>query len=65
MLFILPIGAVATAYLSLGILNLFCKVFRKKPQGNSLLIATLGTVLIILMLAILILLKLSLHFVID
>ena len=51
MLFILPIGAVATAYLNLGIFNLFCKIFRKKSQGNSILNATLGTVVIILMLA--------------
>jgi hypothetical protein len=51
MLFILPIGAVATAYLNFGIFNLFCKIFRKKPQGNSILNATLGTVVIILMLA--------------
>ena len=50
-LFILPAGAIGTAYLNLFIFSLLCKVFRIKPHGNSFLNATLGTILIILMLA--------------
>ena len=50
-LFILPAGAVATSYLNLFILSLISKIFRKKPQGNLFLNATLSTFIIILMLA--------------
>ena len=41
----------ATAYLNVCIFNLFRKIFRIKPQGNVFLNATLGTIIIILMLA--------------
>ena len=51
MFFIFPVGAMATAYLNVCIFNLFRKIFRIKPQGNVFLNATLGTIIIILMLA--------------
>ena len=51
MAFILPVGAMVTAFINVCIFNLFRIIFRIKPQGNAFLNATLGTFIIILMLA--------------